>query len=237
MLVVENIEKSIGGKNIISPVSFEVKQGEFVTVLGPNGAGKSTLFKLLSLATQPTKGKIFINGKQASSLSSDLRKEIGVISHHTFLYDNLSALENLRFYGQAYQVSNIEKRIKEVLRYVGLQMYTYDAVRTYSRGMQQRLAIARAILHNPAILFLDEPYTGLDQHAIQILNEVLESLHKDNRTLFMITHNYEDALALSNRLLVIAKGRIVYDADTTGIKSEEFRKIYLKLVGSEERRV
>lgn len=235
MLVVENVEKSIGGKNILHPTSFEVPKGDFVTVLGPNGAGKSTLFKLLSLATSPSKGKIIINGKEATSTSADLRKEIGVISHHTFLYDNLSALENLRFYGQAYQVKDLEKRIKEVLRYVGLQLYIYDSVRTYSRGMQQRLAIARSILHNPSILFLDEPYTGLDQHAIQILNDVLASLNKEQRTLFMITHNYEDALSLSNRLMVIVKGKIVYDEDSSGIKADEFRRIYLQLVGSVEK--
>jgi heme exporter protein A len=234
MLVAEQLEKSIGGKRIIHPISFKVTRGEFVTVLGPNGAGKSTLFKLLSLATQPSKGKIFINGSKATTLSSNLRKEIGVISHHTFLYDNLSALENLKFYGQAYQVCDLDKRIKEVLRFVGLQLYIHDPVRTYSRGMQQRLSIARAILHNPSILFLDEPYTGLDQHAIQILNSVLQSLNKDNRTIFMITHNYEEALTLSNRLIVLTKGKVVYDADTSGIKAEDFRRIYLELVGSEK---
>jgi len=234
MLVAEQLEKNIGGKRIINPVSFKVTRGQFVTVLGPNGAGKSTLFRLLSLATQPSKGKIFINGKQATTTSSSLRKEIGVISHHTFLYDNLSALENLKFYGQAYQVRDLDKRIKEVLRFVGLQLYIHDPVRTYSRGMQQRLSIARAILHNPSILFLDEPYTGLDQHAIQILNNVLQSLNKDNRTIFMITHNYEEALTLSNRLIVLTKGKFVYDADTSGIRAEDFRRIYLELVGSEK---
>jgi heme exporter protein A len=234
MLVAEQLEKNIGGKRIINPVSFKVTRGQFVTVLGPNGAGKSTLFRLLSLATQPSKGKIFINGKQATTTSSSLRKEIGVISHHTFLYDNLSALENLKFYGQAYKVRDLDKRIKEVLRFVGLQLYIHDPVRTYSRGMQQRLSIARAILHNPSILFLDEPYTGLDQHAIQILNNVLQSLNKDNRTIFMITHNYEEALTLSNRLIVLTKGKFVYDADTSGIRAEDFRRIYLELVGSEK---
>ncbi|OEH86100.1 sodium ABC transporter ATP-binding protein [Desulfuribacillus stibiiarsenatis] len=233
MLAVKDISKSIGGKNIIHPVSFEVPEGQFVTVLGPNGAGKSTLFKLLSLATPPTTGSITINGKSAKDKSVALRKEIGVISHHTFLYDNLSALENLRFYGQAYEVKNLESRIKEVLRYVGLQLYIHDPVRTFSRGMQQRLSIARAILHSPSLLFLDEPYTGLDQQAIQILNDVLQSLHNEKRTLFMITHNYEEALTLSNRLLVLAKGSIIYDDISTGIRSDEFRRLYLQLVGGE----
>ncbi len=237
MLVVENLEKSIGGKQIIHPVSFTVPKSQFVTVLGPNGAGKSTLFKMLSLATQPSKGNILIGGKKATINTADLRKEIGVISHQTFLYDNLSAFENLMFYGKAYQVANLHERIKDVLRYVGLQLYIHDPVRTFSRGMQQRLSIARAILHNPSLLFLDEPYTGLDQHAIQILNEVLGSLHQANHTLFMITHNYEEALTLSNRLIVINKGKFVYDAETTGIKAEDFRTIYLQLVGREKSRV
>lgn len=234
MLEVKNLTKSIGGKMIIHPTSFTVNQGEFVTVLGPNGAGKSTLFRLLSLVTKPSSGEICIAGKKVIHTDALMRREIGVISHHTFLYDNLSAYENLRFYGQAYQVPELERRIKEVLRYVGLQLYIHDPVRTYSRGMQQRLSIARAILHQPSLLFLDEPYTGLDQEAIQILNQVLETLHQEQRTLFMITHNYEDGLALSNRLFVINRGSFVYDAQTNGIQADEFRRVYLQLVGSEQ---
>ncbi len=231
MLRAENIEKNISGKKILYPLSLHIKEGEFVTVLGANGAGKSTLFKVLSMATQASKGKLYIGGQEAKVDNPRMREKIGVISHHSFLYDNLTALENLTYYGKAYSVVNLEKRIKEVLRFVGLNLYMYEPVRTYSRGMQQRLAIARAILHNPDILFLDEPYTGLDQEAIEILNNTIRQLHQEGKTIFMITHNYEDALRISNRLIVIAKGQKVYDEYSDGIKREDFRELYLKLVG------
>lgn len=236
MLIAQRLQKKIGGKQILHEMDFSVNAGQFVTVLGPNGAGKSSLFKILSQATQPSAGEILYEGQAINKISSEYRKKIGVISHHTFLYDNLSALENLRFYGQAYQVNNLEARIKEVLRSVGLQMHIYDAVRTFSRGMQQRLAIARSILHDPQLLFLDEPYTGLDQSAIQVLNDVLAALHTEQRTLFMITHNYEDALTLSNKLMVINKGKLVYNEDSTGLLSHEFRELYLRLVRSDSKR-
>lgn len=211
-------------------MNLEIATGEFVTLLGPNGAGKTTLLKLLALVLKPSGGRLYING-QLCGENNELRKTIGVISHHTFLYENLTALENLQFYGRMYGVKNLKERCQEVLEEVGLEYAWNDPVRTFSRGMQQRLAIARAILHRPSLLLLDEPYTGLDQQAIALLNSVLAKLAGQKRTMFLVTHNYEQALALSQRVLILVGGKLVYQSQTQGLTAEGFKRLYLEHVG------
>ncbi|MFZ5640885.1 MAG: ABC transporter ATP-binding protein, partial [Bacillota bacterium] len=198
MIKAVNLSKKIGAKTILRDINLHIPKGRFVTVFGPNGAGKSTLLKTLALLMKPSTGEIVINGFDARKEPAAISKQLGVISHQTFLYENLTARENLQFYGRMYDVPNLRDRIYEVLNQVGLEFSLNDPVRTFSRGMQQRLAIARAILHDPAVLFLDEPYTGLDPHAIQILNRVLARLNNDNRTVFMITHNFEEGLDITD---------------------------------------
>ncbi len=231
MLVAESITKKIGSKTILHGIDLHIKQGEFITVFGPNGAGKSTLLKILSLQLKPSSGTLKINGFDAKQEVAKVCSQIGVISHQTFLYDNLTAYENLEFYGRMYGLVNLRERIYAVIKEVGLEFSVNDQVRTFSRGMQQRLAIARAIIHQPAILFLDEPYTGLDQHAIEILNGVLDKLKTKDRTIFMITHNFEQGLDLSQRVLIIVKGRIAYEKGTQGLSPDEMKNIYLNTVG------
>nr|WP_227767909.1 heme ABC exporter ATP-binding protein CcmA [Zhaonella formicivorans] len=220
----------IGGKSILKDINLDVAPGEFVTILGPNGAGKTTLLKLLSLLYKPTGGQIYVDG-QLYRDNNELRKKIGVISHNTFLYDNLTAMENLQFYGKLYDVPRLQERIEQVLHEVGLEYAWNDPVRTFSRGMQQRLSIARAILHDPALLLLDEPYTGLDQHAIDILNNVLAQSVGRERTMFLVTHNYEQGLELSERVLILVKGQLVYEAKTAGLTADRFKELYLEHVG------
>jgi len=198
--------------------------------LGPNGAGKTTLLKVLTLLTPTSSGEIHIAGRKVSGNSLAERKKMGVISHSTFLYGNLTAYENLMFYGRLYDVDNLKQRIKEVINEVGLRYSLNDPVRTFSRGMQQRLAIARAIIHNPDILFLDEPYTGLDQHAIEILNKVLLNLANQQRTIYMITHNFEQGLNLSDRVIILVSGRIVFEAPGKEMALEKLKEKYLHCV-------
>jgi len=224
------ITKTIGRKTILNNIDLHIKPGEFITVFGPNGAGKSTLLKILSLVNKPSKGQLTIDGNNAVENPAEIRNKIGVISHQTFLNENLTASENLNFYGKMYGVPDLKNRIYNVLDEVGLEFSLNDPVRTFSRGMQQRLAIARAILHDPAILYLDEPYTGLDPHAIQILNNVLAELHHNQRTVFLITHNFEEGVNLSNRILFVVKGRIVYDGKKDAINKDELKKLYLTKV-------
>ncbi|MBO8168601.1 MAG: ABC transporter ATP-binding protein [Thermoanaerobacteraceae bacterium] len=231
MIRAENVVKTIGSKTVLKDINLHIEPGEFVSVLGPNGAGKTTLLKVLTLLTPPSEGQVYIAGQKITGNPLALRKKMGVISHNTFLYGNLTAYENLLFYGRMYDVPNVRQRIKEVIAEVGLQYSLNDPVRTFSRGMQQRLAIARAIIHDPDILFLDEPYTGLDQHAIGILNQVLLNLTNQNRTIYMITHNFEQGLHMSDRIIILVSGRIVYEASSKSLSLEELQDIYLKLVG------
>lgn len=234
MIKAEGIYKKIGNKEILKGIDLHLKEGEFVTVLGPNGAGKTTLLKILSLLSKPSGGKLAIGGIPVEDNHVEMRSQIGVISHNTFLYDKLTAFENLKFYGEMYQVDNLQDRIYDVIEEVGLQYCLADPVGTFSRGMQQRLSIARAILHNPKVLFLDEPYTGLDQHAIGILNKVLFQLNEHNRTIFMITHNYEQGLELSDKIIIIYKGKITYQEKPKSLGAKEFKQLYLEQVGARQ---
>lgn len=230
MIKAVGLTKTIGHKKIIKGINLHIPAGQFVTVFGPNGAGKSTLLKTLALITKPTGGKVIIDGMDTGKHPEAVRRKIGVISHQTFLYDNLTARENLTFYGQMYGLKGLKDRTLEVLSQVGLEFSMNDPVRTFSRGMQQRLAIARAILHNPGILYLDEPYTGLDPHAIQILNDVLGQLNVAKRTVFLITHNFDEGFALSDRVLFLVKGRIIYDGSKDAMDRDRLKDLYLQKV-------
>ena len=176
MIEVRGLVKSFGGKVALDGVDLDVAEGEFLTLVGPNGAGKTTLIRVLATLTRPTEGSVRIAGYDLVGQGTEIRRRIGLASHQTLLYDDLSAEENLRFYGRMYEVPDLEERITALLQRVGLEHRRHDLVHTFSRGMQQRLSIARALLHDPAILLLDEPYTGLDQHAAEVLKEVLVSL-------------------------------------------------------------
>lgn len=226
MLVADKIVKKIGTKTILNEVSLKVDKGDFVCVLGANGAGKSTLLKILSLLMKPTSGKVFFHGVDVSKDGGKISKLLGVISHHTFLYEQLTAYENLQFYGRMYGVSNLEERIYSVIKEVGLEFALHERVQSYSRGMQQRLAIARSIINSPEILFLDEPHTGLDQQAIEMFNSILTKFNSAGGTTIMITHNIEEGLLLCNKAIVVSRGQIVYQGLTQGIDKEEVHKLW-----------
>lgn len=227
----EKLTKTFGHIRALAGVDLTIKEGEFFTLFGPNGAGKTTLVRIISTLMRPNSGKVFVNGIDIHQDPEPIRASIGVISHHTYLYNNLSAHENLRFYGRLYEIENLEKQIGEVIERVGLKGREHDLVRTYSRGMQQRLSIARAIFHSPAILFLDEPYTGLDQHAARMLNDLLAE-HRGERTIFLITHNLSRGLALCDRVAVQVKGSIIYEKRIEEVDRENFEALYFKHVGS-----
>lgn len=227
----ERLTKTFGHIRALAGIDLTIKKGEFFTLFGPNGAGKTTLVRILSTLVSPSSGKAFVNGIDIHHDPEPVRSHIGVISHHTYLYSNLSAYENLRFYGRLYEIEELEKQIERVIERVGLTDREHDLVRTYSRGMQQRLSIARAILHSPAILFLDEPYTGLDQHAAQMLNDLLAE-HQGERTIFLITHNLSRGLALCDRVAVLVKGSIIYEKQIEEVDRENFEALYFKHVGT-----
>lgn len=232
MIEVSRLWKSYGPVDALRGIDLNIKKGEFLTIFGPNGAGKSTLLKILSTIIRPTSGKVSIDGIDISSANEDARNRIGVISHKAFLYGNLTARENLLFYGKLYDVPKLNDRISELLSEVGLQHRSGDMVRTFSRGMLQRLTIARAIIHNPAIIMLDEPYTGLDQHAARMLRNLLKKLHTEDKTIVMTTHDITNGLEVSDRIVIQLLGKIVFEDRSANQTVESFERIYFEKVGS-----
>ncbi len=229
-IIAEGVTKSFGNIQALSGVDLRVKRGKFLTVFGPNGAGKTTLIKLLSTLTKPTSGKLIIANHDVKKDSDKVRGLIGVISHDPYLYGNLSALENIRFFASLYGVSQAEEKAREAINQVGLGNRMHDLVRTFSRGMQQRLAVARAVIHEPRILLLDEPYTGLDQHGGRIFGDLLKWLKSQNRTIIMTTHDLPEGLEISDRVAILDRGRIVYESEIGGVEVTRFKEIYFDKV-------
>lgn len=225
-----NVNKKYGHIHAMRDVSVSFEKGEFISIFGPNGAGKSTFLKLLCTMTSPSSGDIMYEGTPLRKLKDDFRSRFGVISHQPFLYTELTAMENLRFYAKLYGVQNIDERIKELLNKVELYKRRNDKVRGYSRGMLQRLSITRALLHNPDIVVLDEPYTGLDTHASDILTKILMELFDANRTILMVTHNIKQGYDASSRLAIIRRGQLVFDQKKADISLGDFEHAYTEAV-------
>ncbi|GAB4462934.1 MAG: ABC transporter ATP-binding protein [Anaerolineae bacterium] len=230
MIEIRKVVKAFGNRAVLRGVDLNISEGDFVTLLGANGAGKTTLLHIVSSLSKPTAGDVLINGYSLADSASELRRFIGLVSHKTLLYDDLTAEQNLRFYARMYDVPDAAGRVQAVLEQVNLWERRGDPVRTYSRGMQQRLAIARAILHNPPILLLDEPDTGLDQHSANMLADLLKAVGISHRTILMTTHNLERGLSLGNRMVILSRGKIVYDAPRRDISLEQAREQYYKYV-------
>ena len=230
VIYVRDLTKAFSHHYALRKLSFEVNRGEFLTIFGPNGAGKTTLIRILSTLTRPSGGEVRIEGYSAANESNEIRSRLGVIAHQTFLYEPLTATENLRFYGRLYNVPNLDARIENLLDEVGLLARQNDEVRTFSRGMQQRLSIARALLHDPSVLLLDEPYTGLDQHASEMLTGWLGRLRASARTILMVTHDLERGLDLADRVAILVNGKIVFSKPSSEIQRDTVRKTYYDLV-------
>jgi heme ABC exporter ATP-binding subunit CcmA len=226
VIEVRALTKRFGYKRALNGINLSLKSGQCLTLFGPNGAGKTTLIRILSSLMRPTSGEVLVAGYDAKSEGEDVRRILGVISHNTFLYDNLTALENLKFYGRMYDVQGLQERIEEVLELVGLRERMHERVQTFSRGMQQRLSIARAILHEPAILLLDEPYTGLDQNGVQVLRGILEGFREGGKTTIMTSHDLQKGLEMCSRVAILHSGVIVYSEDISRVARGEFKNIY-----------
>ena len=214
----------------LDSIDLDLSRGELLTVFGPNGAGKTTLIRLLSTQLRPSEGTITVDGHDLVQHRRDVRRHIGLISHDTFLYPTLTAAENLSFYGRLYDVKNLKDRVDEMLQLVELADRRSSQVSTFSRGMEQRLCIARALLHEPQIVLLDEPYTGLDQHAARMLTETLKKLVSRNRAVLMVTHNLGRGLDIASRVAVLVKGNIVFDKSADEVESADFEQRYFEYV-------
>ena len=213
LIEAENLSKAYGGMPVLRGLCFQVRRGEFVALLGANGSGKSTLLRLLSGLSKPTAGAVRIGGWEMPREAMAVRAQIGLVAHQPLLYENLTARENLDFFGKLYGIEREERerRIQHLLHTVGLRKRADSLVRTFSRGMKQRLSIARASLHQPDVLLLDEPYSGLDQASIERLDEMLAAGLGAGRTIIMSTHQLERVPQSAGRALVLSRGRISFD--------------------------
>jgi heme ABC exporter ATP-binding subunit CcmA len=229
---VQGLTKLFGNHLALKGIDLRVREGEFLTIFGPNGSGKTTLIKVLATITKPSSGGVRVAGFDLRDNPVQIRRKIGVVSHQTFLYGELTAFENLQFYGRMYDIPDLEARIEEVVARIGLTSRLHHKVRILSRGMQQRFSIARAILHRPSIMLLDEPETGLDQQATAKLREVLDALSTERGTAIMTTHRLEYGLEIGDRVAILAGGRIAYEESRESLDVESLRQSYYRLTSA-----
>jgi heme exporter protein A len=227
----KGLVKRYGRTSALRGLDLAVPWGECLALFGANGSGKTTLIKVLAALSTPTEGEVRIAGRDPFKGAPGLRRLLGVVTHQPFLYQDLTAYENLLFYGRMYGISNREDRIQQVSGLFKVEAHLHRKVRILSHGTQQRLSLVRALLHDPPILLLDEPETGLDQEA----QEVLEGLLKDRsagRTVVLTTHSLEQGLAVGSRVALLDRGRIVYQQHGAFLDAEELLARYAHLFGA-----
>ena len=226
MIEARNLVRRYGYRTILRDLNFTAAPGEFVALLGPNGAGKTTLLRVFAGLLRPTSGVVTVAGCLLPHQTMDLRSRLGVVSHQPLLYGDLTAAENLRFYGQLYGVAHLSARIEALLALTGLEAVRNDLVRTFSRGMQQRLAIGRAMLPDPQVLLLDEPHTGLDQDACVMLDQALSQVAGQGRTLLMASHDLARSAALASRVDILVRGQIIASTATAALPPDGLLTYY-----------
>ncbi len=234
LLEARGLARTYGPVRAVDGISFSLELGELLVVLGPNGAGKTTLLGMLAGTLHPTDGEIRFRGELRDSASTEWRRELGVLSHRTFLYGALSARENLHFWGRIYGLTSLEERVEARLSEVGMEAYGDRMVQEFSRGMRQRLALARTLLHDPALVLLDEPFTGLDLHAAALLREVLERLRDGNRSVVLVTHQLLEGLSLADRVAIQARGRFAFLGDRSEFPAGGEERFYRERVALAE---
>jgi ABC-type multidrug transport system ATPase subunit len=197
----------------LKAVDLQVRSGELVALLGPNGSGKTTLLRVLTAVTRPTYGEVAIFG--APPRNGRVRERLGVLPYQSYLYGELTGLENLRFAAAMYGIEASKARLREALAHVGLSQAADAQVRTYSSGMRKRLALARATLHDPELVLLDEPYGALDVDGIRWVDRFVGELREAGKTLILATHEIGRALALCDRAVALRAGRVIFDGPTS----------------------
>ncbi len=226
LLEARGIEKRFGLAPVLRGVDLGLFPGELLLLLGPNGAGKTTLAKVLSLLSRPNKGDLFLDGKKVGEAERlKLRRALGYLSHQSLLYAHLTAAENLRFFAGLYGVAG-PARIAELLGKLGLARASNQLVGTFSRGMQQRLALARVLLTEPSIIILDEPYAGLDPEGSRTFTALLEELKAAHRAVLLVSHEIEDCLRAVDRVAVLHGGRMALNEPATGFSAESLKQRY-----------
>jgi len=227
----EDIRKTFGHFVALTGITLSVKRGEFLALFGRNGAGKTTFLKIAATLVRYTYGKLRIEGIDIREEPEKARRHIGFLSHNTYLYRDLNPIENLRFFCRLYGMPDSEERILSLLDRVGLRRRASDPVRAFSRGLHQRLGIARVMLHDPSIILLDEPYTGLDANAVEILNQILDQAWAAGRTIILTTHDLEQGLRSATRAAIIDRGKIVFDGAAKDQAVRDAYSAYIRVGG------
>lgn len=226
LLSLSQVSKRFGSVAALSNVDLEVCRGDSLAVFGPNAAGKTTLLRIVASLTKATGGRVeFRQDPGSNSLP-----RVGYVSHQSLLYNDLTGLENLFFYARLYDLDRPHGRAEAMLDRMGLGRAGGQLVREYSRGMKQRLTLGRALLHEPELLLLDEPYTGLDQHGGRLLTGLLRQVKEEGRTLVLVTHNLAEGLDLCDRAMVLHRGRLVWQQDPCRLSREELERLYFETV-------
>ena len=224
-LCARNVSKQFGTRSVLRNISFEVQEGAFVSIFGPNGAGKTTLLRMLATLERPTSGTLSVQGFSLDTNAEQARACIGLLSHTPMMYGNLTAQENLEFYARMYGVQNAQQRIDDLLGEVGLLHRKHDRLKVFSQGMCQRLTIARALLHNPSIMLLDEPYAGLDPYAVDVFDTLLERI-VPYHTCVMVSHDISHISPFSQKSLLLARGEIYAYKDSAAVTKDDFSALY-----------
>ena len=212
-LEIDGVSKYYGHFPALRNVRFTVEAGSTVALLGRNGAGKTTLLKILAGLSRPSEGSVRISGTEVREQST--RRKIGVLGHGISLYDELTAIENLTLFAKLHGLENPAKQALAWLERTGLDRVRDGLVREFSRGMRQRLAVARAFIHEPQVLLLDEPFTALDDRAIAVLQDLLGDAHANGRTIIMSTHQLREALQLATNVVLIQRGQVAHHGPRT----------------------
>ncbi len=227
-ILCKKVTRKYGDLTALRAVDLEIKSGDFFVLYGPNGAGKTTLMKILCGLLRPTTGNATVMGEELHE--SEIRQKVGVISHNSFLYNQLTAHENLSFYAELYGVKSPGAVADMLLKSVELYERRGDFAGTFSRGMTQRLSIARALVADPDFIFLDEPFSGLDVHSATIFRDLLRSLHQQKKTVMMITHDMAIGLSVASHIGILKRGKLVFNEKSSGMTIDKLKKVYIEKV-------
>ena len=214
----------------VDGITFDLQAGELLTIFGPNGAGKTTLLNILAGVMYPDEGQVLLDGNVVVGSERQWRKEVGLVTHQTMLYDRLTAVENLSFYSKLFSLEDSERRIRDALEGLKIKEVADQPVGSLSRGFQQRIALARALLHDPKILLLDEPYIGLDLYASRLLRDLISQLKDGERTVVLVTHNFGQGLELADRIAIQVSGQFIFTGSSDGVELTEFEEFYCRKI-------
>jgi heme ABC exporter ATP-binding subunit CcmA len=233
-IAVERLRKEYDLRPVLRDVTFSLAAGRTLALLGPNGAGKTTFLRILATLTRPSGGAARMNGRDIVRDADAIRRAVGYVGHAPLLYDELSASENLQFFARMYGLRDGAERAAELLDQVGLRSQARAQVRTLSRGQAQRLALARALIHHPAVLLLDEPDTGLDDAGLRLLDQVLRQRQAHGQTTVLATHAHAWGLSLADEALVLLGGRVAHAGPAAELNADEIAVLYA--LGQQSRR-